>query len=79
MDELTAYSAAIGTMERKAQNAANSTWFYGVLAAVQWYFWTTWWAAVPVCLALWCGVHSMRCTSMATKVRNEARMNGLSV
>lgn len=69
MYDPTSYAALVLQLEKKAQEHANATWFCGLAAAVVWFFWTVWGAALIAVAAVACAYSSVACTRKAGALR----------
>ena len=69
MYDPTAYASLALQLEKKAQEHANATWFWGIAAAAVWYFWSAWGAALLAVAGVACAYSSVTCTRKAGALR----------
>jgi len=53
-----------------AQEKANATWFYGLIAGALWYFQDWMWAILPIVLAIYSVIQSISSTKVAMGLEN---------
>jgi len=66
---IDARNATAQDFDKAAQEHANATWFWLILAAIILYFFQ-WWAVIPAALGLLAIVQSVSSTKQAASLRN---------
>jgi hypothetical protein len=66
---IDARNATAEDFEKAAQEHANASWFWLILAGVIFYFFQ-WWAAIPATIGVFTIIQSISSTKQATNLRN---------
>ncbi len=66
---INAKTATAANFDKVAQEHANATWFWLILAAIIFYFFE-WWALIPAVLGLFAIIQSVSSTKQAKHLRN---------